>query len=131
MPAIYGLCIAIYPISPVSQGGKLGFYLLSCLPEFLCTAVYLGVDLEATFEINEGPWKRRAQRKMRKDTWTGAFVSRRSTNRNDDEYFRAHPSTFDVSSTGGMEPNNPYGDVPTSSSRAEGSPIVLSNPSYF
>lgn len=63
----------MHPVSPISNGAKAGFYLLNSLPELVCTALYLVVDLDALFDVNEGVWKEKVEKRMKKGKWVGPY----------------------------------------------------------
>ncbi|GAA5841024.1 hypothetical protein JCM9279_001292 [Rhodotorula babjevae] len=74
--SIYRLVTTISPPSVSSRDAKAAFYLLSALPEWLCVAVLLGANLERLFAVQEGAWKDKVAKKMRKGTWEGPYVGR-------------------------------------------------------
>jgi hypothetical protein len=52
-----------------SPRAKVAFYLLSALPEWIVTAIYFSVDLNALFDLREAAWKKKVQKKMKKGKW--------------------------------------------------------------
>lgn len=69
----YRIEVSVHPVSPISNGAKAGFYLLNSLPELVCTALYLAVDLDALFDVNEGVWKEKVEKRMKKGKWVGPY----------------------------------------------------------
>ncbi|BGP38759.1 hypothetical protein JCM10450v2_002713 [Rhodotorula kratochvilovae] len=70
IPSLYRLITTLHTPSPLAPGAKAAFYLLSSLPEWLCVAFLLGVDIAALFDIAEGRRKARVAKKMKKGEWT-------------------------------------------------------------
>ncbi|ORY68033.1 hypothetical protein BCR35DRAFT_308222 [Leucosporidium creatinivorum] len=67
--------IYIYVKTPTPSitavSGKVAFYFLSALPEFLVTALYLSVNLNDMFDIEEGRKRDKIEKAMKKGTYTG------------------------------------------------------------
>ncbi|BGO90376.1 hypothetical protein NBRC10512v2_002367 [Rhodotorula toruloides] len=76
VPSVYKLIITLHPVSLVSHGAKAGFYVFSCVPEVVLVVLYFGFDLERMFDINEGAWKDKVEKKMQKGKWAGAYTAK-------------------------------------------------------
>ncbi|BGO97019.1 hypothetical protein NBRC10513v2_002493 [Rhodotorula toruloides] len=76
IPSVYKLIITLHPVSVVSHGAKAGFYIFSCVPEVVLVVLYFAFDLERMFDINEGAWKDKVEKKMRKREWIGAYTTK-------------------------------------------------------
>ncbi|GAA5852716.1 hypothetical protein JCM8547_002600 [Rhodosporidiobolus lusitaniae] len=85
IPNIYKLDTSLHPPSPLSAGTKVGFYLLSALPELVVILIYLSTNLNDLYDIPEGRWKHKVEKMMRKGEWPEGlgYVSRA-------EYEREH-----------------------------------------
>ncbi|BGO90383.1 hypothetical protein NBRC10512v2_002360 [Rhodotorula toruloides] len=77
VPSVYKLIITLNPVSLISHGAKAGFYIFSCVPEVVLAALYFGFDLERMFDVNEGAWKEKVEKKMQKGKWAGAYTSKK------------------------------------------------------
>ncbi|GAA5888618.1 hypothetical protein JCM5296_001091 [Sporobolomyces johnsonii] len=75
IPSAYKLAIYASPPSPVSAGSKAVFYCLFSLPELVVTLLYLGVNLEAEFDVREGARKEKWDKQARKGATGGLYVS--------------------------------------------------------
>jgi len=67
--------IYVYERTPTPSitavSGKVAFYFLSALPELLVTALYLSVNLNSVFDIEEGKMRDKIEKAMKKGTYTG------------------------------------------------------------
>ncbi|GAA6034343.1 hypothetical protein JCM8097_002678 [Rhodosporidiobolus ruineniae] len=80
IPNLYKLIITVRPPPHRGSGPKAGFYLALSLPELLVTLSYFLVpSLDEWFDVREGEWKEKAERKMRWGRWPeelSGYVSR-------------------------------------------------------
>ncbi|KAI5480869.1 hypothetical protein MNV49_006678 [Pseudohyphozyma bogoriensis] len=75
MSSIYKIVIYTHPTSFFSDGAKAAFYCLSCLPEFLATAMLFAINLNDAYEIKAATQKEKDNKKMRKGQYQGAGYS--------------------------------------------------------
>lgn len=54
-------------LSPISAGAKAAFYILSAVPEWLVTSLYLSINLNFAFDIEEGKRREKAEKAMKKN----------------------------------------------------------------
>ncbi|BGP30860.1 hypothetical protein JCM10296v2_002619 [Rhodotorula toruloides] len=76
VPSVYKLIITLHPVSLISHGAKAGFYVFSCVPEVVLVILYFAFDLERMFDISEGAWKDKVEKKMPKGEWAGAYTTK-------------------------------------------------------
>ncbi|BGP30853.1 hypothetical protein JCM10296v2_002612 [Rhodotorula toruloides] len=76
VPSVYKLIITLHPVSLISHGAKSGFYVFSCVPEVVLVILYFAFDLERMFDISEGAWKDKVEKRMRKGEWAGAYTTK-------------------------------------------------------
>ncbi|GAA6005301.1 hypothetical protein JCM11491_002651 [Sporobolomyces phaffii] len=75
VPSVYKLVSYADPAHPFSPAGKAVFYVLYALPELVAVALYVSINLEATFDIKEGTAKEKWNHKAHKGKVTGSYVS--------------------------------------------------------
>ncbi|GAA5919015.1 hypothetical protein JCM1841_002692 [Sporobolomyces salmonicolor] len=79
VPSAEKLALYASPPSSVSAGSKAAFYCLSSLSEYLITLLYLGVNLEAEFDIREGAREEKWDKQARKGEALGLSASEKET----------------------------------------------------
>ncbi|GAA5949909.1 hypothetical protein JCM21900_005517 [Sporobolomyces salmonicolor] len=79
VPSAYKLALYASPPSSVSAGSKAAFYCLASLPEYVVTLLYLGVNLEAEFDLREGARKEKWDKQARKGEARGLYASGKET----------------------------------------------------